>query len=145
MDESERKSIKELSCKLAKMITERRQNEQKTNLIKAENSLLKSQLEDAEGKVQNMLSQEKKNKVDMDILKRQNEYKVYLADSTEKEKRQIEQEKQVVESELNDLRKINSIVETLAKVENKAQWANSIRRSTPIEEQAKVFYEAYRI
>lgn len=56
----------------------------------------------------------------MDTLKRQNEYKVYLADSVEKDKQEIEQEKLALENELESLRKINSIVETLAKVENKA-------------------------
>ena len=46
---------------------------------------------------------------------------------------------------MDNLRSINSIVETLAKVENKALWANSIKRTQPVDEQAKVFFESYRI
>ena len=65
----------------------------------------------------------------MDIIKRQNAYKVHLADSVEKEKQEIEREKDELVAELANLRKINSIACQLAKVENKAQWANSIRRS----------------
>ena len=36
-------------------------------------------------------------------------------------------------------------METLAKVENKVQWANSIRRTQSADEQAKLFYETYRL
>ena len=57
---------------------------------------------------------------EMTILRRQNEYKVFLADSVEKDKRIVEAEKQSYKEALEKLRKINSIVETLAKVENKA-------------------------
>eukprot|EP00353_Schmidingerella_taraikaensis_P011347 CAMPEP_0185590440 /NCGR_PEP_ID=MMETSP0434-20130131/60808_1 /TAXON_ID=626734 ORGANISM="Favella taraikaensis, Strain Fe Narragansett Bay" /NCGR_SAMPLE_ID=MMETSP0434 /ASSEMBLY_ACC=CAM_ASM_000379 /LENGTH=65 /DNA_ID=CAMNT_0028214635 /DNA_START=494 /DNA_END=691 /DNA_ORIENTATION=+ len=50
-----------------------------------------------------------------------------------------------VTSELEKLRKINSIAEQMAKVENKAQWAASIRRTQSDKEQANVFFESYRM
>ncbi len=56
----------------------------------------------------------------MNTIRRQNEYKVFLADEVEKDKRALEQEKKAISSELSNLRKINSIAEQLAKVENKA-------------------------
>jgi len=64
--------------------------------------------------------QQKKQAIEMNTLRTQNEYKVFLADSVEKDKRFLEQEKHNLISELANLRKINSIAEQLAKVENKA-------------------------
>jgi len=40
LSETERKSIKDLSCKLVKQINERRNIETKLNLVKHENSIL---------------------------------------------------------------------------------------------------------
>ena len=40
LTETERKSIKDLSCKLVKQINERRNMETKLNLVKHENSML---------------------------------------------------------------------------------------------------------
>ena len=65
----------------------------------------------------------------MEILRRQNEFKVFLADEVEKDKKEVEAERQKISTELQNLRKVNSIAEQLAKVENKAQWANSIRKT----------------
>ena len=45
---------------------------------------------------------------------------MFLADSNEKDRKEVEQEKKSVLAELESLRKINSIVETLAKVVDKA-------------------------
>ena len=56
----------------------------------------------------------------MDILRRQNEYKVFLADSAEKDNKELEKEKHGLQEDLDNLRNINSIVDKLAKVENKA-------------------------
>lgn len=58
--------------------------------------------------------------IEMDTLKLQNEYKVFLADSCEKDKVVLEKEKKELLEQLENLSKINSIVESLAKVENKA-------------------------
>ena len=103
--------------------------ETKLNLVKNENSMLEHQLENSEKQLDVLEKQQKKSQIDMDILRRQNEDKMFLADSTEQDKRVLEQEKLAITNELEDLRKINSIVETLAKVENKAQWANSIKKT----------------
>ena len=103
--------------------------ETKLNLVKNENSMLEHQLENSEKQLDVLEKQQKKSQIEMDILRRQNEYKMFLADSTEQDKRVLEQEKLAITNELEDLRKINSIVETLAKVENKAQWANSIKKT----------------
>ena len=56
----------------------------------------------------------------MDIIKRQNEYKVYLATETEKDKKAVESELKKVKVELEKVYKINSISEQLDKVEDKA-------------------------
>ena len=61
------------------------------------------------------------------ILRRENESKISLADSLEKDKLVVEQERQAYKEECQGLRKLNSFVFTLAEVKNKAQWANSVR------------------
>ena len=106
---------------------------------------MEGRLEEVEKEVAEMKRKEAKMKIEMDTLRKQNDYKVFLADQVEKDKKHLEKDKQKVTNELENLRKINSIVETLAKVENKAQWANSIRQTQPLEEQAQLFYETYRI
>ena len=77
-------------------------------------------LEEVEKEVAEMKRKEAKMKIEMDTLRKQNDYKVFLADQVEKDKKHLEKDKQKVTNELENLRKINSIVETLAKVENKA-------------------------
>ena len=113
--------------------------------MKSEKENLEYQQEESRKIILELEKKERKSQIEMDTLRRQNEYKVYVADSVEKDKRILEQEKQEISTQLENLRSINSIVETLAKVENKALWANSIKRTQPIDEQAKVFFESYRI
>jgi len=78
-------------------------------------------------------------------LSRRNEYKVYLADQAQIEINEIESKKRAMESELNEARKMNTLIEKLEKVENQVEWANQIKKTEKIREQARIFYEAFRI
>ena len=145
MSEDERKNVKELSCKLVKQIKERQMAESKTNCIRREKEMLESELEVVKRQMEQMEKEKKKHNVEMEIIKRQNEYKVFLAQDTEKDKVRVEKELMETKGELQQALKINSISEQLAKVEDKAQWANSIRKTQSMPEQANVFFESYRL
>ena len=90
MTEDERKNIKGLSCKLVKQINERQNAESKLNLMKSEKENLEYQHEEARKSILELEKKAKKTQLEMDTLRRQNEYKVYLADSVEKDKRILE-------------------------------------------------------
>ena len=69
----------------------------------------------------------------------------YVADEANKDNKLLQSEMQSISTELNELKKVSSVVETLAKVGNKAHWANTIKSSQSEEDQAKIFYDAYRL
>ena len=90
MTEEERKNIKGLSCKLVKQINERQNAESKLNLMKSEKENLEYQQEESRKTILELEKKAKKTQLEMDTLWRQNEYKVYLADSVEKDRRILE-------------------------------------------------------
>ena len=90
MAEDERKNIKGLSCKLVKQINERQNAESKLNLMKSEKENLEYQQEESRKTILELEKKAKKTQIEMDTLRRQNEYKVYLADSVEKDRRILE-------------------------------------------------------
>ena len=53
----------------------------------------------------------------------------YVADEANRDFKKLEQEMTAVSTELTDLKKVSSVVESLAKVGNKAHWANTIKSS----------------
>ena len=69
----------------------------------------------------------------------------YVADEANKDNKILQEEMTKVSTELAELKKVSNVVETLAKVGNKAHWANTIKSSQSEEEQAKIFYDAYRL
>ena len=90
MAEDERKNIKGLSCKLVKQINERQNAESKLNLMKSEKENLEYQQDESRKTILELEKKAKKTQIEMDTLRRQNEYKVYLADSVEKDRRILE-------------------------------------------------------
>ena len=54
MDETERKNVKELSCKLVKQIGARVSAEQRLDLVKRENEALQDKVEELETKIAEM-------------------------------------------------------------------------------------------
>ena len=90
MAEDERKNIKGLSCKLVKQINERQNAESKLNLMKSEKENLEYQQEESRKTILELEKKAAKTQIEMDTLRRQNEYKVYLADSVEKDRRILE-------------------------------------------------------
>ena len=90
MAEDERKNIKGLSCKLVKQINERQNAEAKLNLMKSEKENLEYQQEESRKTILELEKKAAKTQIEMDTLRRQNEYKVYLADSVEKDRRILE-------------------------------------------------------
>ena len=69
----------------------------------------------------------------------------YVADEANKDNKILQEEMTKVSTELAELKKVSNVVETLAKVGNKAHWANTIKSCQSEEEQAKIFYDAYRL
>ena len=53
----------------------------------------------------------------------------YVADEANKDNKILQEEMTKVSSELAELKKVSNVVETLAKVGNKAHWANTIKSS----------------
>ena len=58
--------------------------------MKSEKENLEYQQEEYKKTIQELEKKEKKTQIEMDTLRRQNEYKVYLADSVEKDKKILE-------------------------------------------------------
>ena len=53
----------------------------------------------------------------------------YVADENEKDKKVLIEEKRILSNELQELKKANHVVTTLAKVANKVEWANTIKQT----------------
>ena len=46
---------------------------------------------------------------------------------------------------MTEFKKTNTVVTSLAKVTNKVEWANTIKQTQSEAEQAKIFYDAFRL
>ena len=133
MSEDEKRDNKSLRCKLAKEIFKREAMGKKVTLLEFEKQEQNKQMENAAETIETLKKELAGQKSQIRIHANRKEYMEYVADEAQKETKQLQEEKSLISAELTEIKKVSSVIDELAKVGNKAQWANAIK-STQSEE-----------
>ena len=130
---------------MAKEIFKREALGKKVTMLELEKQDQSKQLAEAYETIKTLQKELSGQKKQIDVHRTRKEYMEYVADEANKDNKLLQSEMQSISTELAELKKVSSVVETLAKVGNKAHWANTIKSSQSEEDQAKIFYDAYRL